>query len=194
MNKRKLFLLLLVLAASGGEVFSQRAAVKTNALHVAAAWTPNLAGEVRASDRLTIDFMAGYNPWGLKGTEESNKKAVHLYLSPELRYWTCEPFNGHFFGVHAVGAMMNISQYDVPLLGLEKEYRYEGNAFGGGLSYGYHLPLSAAWGLEFTVGAGVLFMNYGKYDCPRCGEKIDDYTKTYFGPTRAGVSLVYILK
>lgn len=193
MNKRNLFLLLLVLAAPGGEVFSQRVAVKTNALHVAAAWTPNLAGEIVAGERVTIDLVVAYNPWNLKGSEESNKKLAHFLVSPEARYWTCEPMNGHFFGLHAIAVTYNVGQHDIPLL-FDKEYRYEGNALGGGVSYGYHLPLSTTWGVEFTVGVGALFARHEKFECPRCGESLGTYSKTYFGPTRAGISLVYILK
>jgi hypothetical protein len=193
MNKRQLFLLLLFLAASAGEAFSQRAAVKTNALHVAAAWTPNVAGEVVIAPRWTVDVTAAYNPWNLDGEKRDNQKAVHVLVSPEARFWTCEPFNGHFFGLHAVGAAYNVARHDVPLL-FEKEYRYEGHALGAGLSYGYHLPLATAWGIEFTAGAGVLFLEHEKFECPRCGESLGKYKKTYLGPTRAGISLVYIIK
>ena len=40
---------------------------------------------------------------------------------------------------------------DIPLL-FEKEYRYEGIAVGGGLTYGYFMPFSKRWGAEFTDG------------------------------------------
>lgn len=192
-NTRQLFLLLLALAAPGGEVFSQRVAVKTNALHVAAAWTPNLSGEVVVSDRVTVDLMVGYNPWNLDGAAGDNKKLAHVIVSPEARYWTCEPLNGHFFGLHATAISYNVGQYYLPLL-FDEAYRYEGNAIGGGISYGYQLPLSRSWGVEFTVGAGVMFLHHEKFECPRCGESLGKENKVYAGPTRAGISLVYILK
>jgi hypothetical protein len=31
-----------------------------------------------------------------------NKKQYEKFFQPELHYWTCESFNGHFFGLHAL--------------------------------------------------------------------------------------------
>jgi hypothetical protein len=48
--------------------------------------------------------------------------------------------------------------------------------------------------VEFTVGAGVVYLDYEKFPCARCGELLSKENKYYVGPTRAGISLVYILK
>jgi hypothetical protein len=168
-------------------------AVKTNLLHGAVTLTPNLAAEVALGRHLTLDLSVAYNPWNLKGSEEDNTKLVHLLVQPELRYWPCKRFNGHFFGLHLLAANYNIGGHAIPLL-FEKAYRYEGTAAGAGISYGYHLPLTPAWGLEFTLGAGYVYLSHEKHDCPKCGESLGTFTKDYFGPTKAGLSLVYVLK
>ena len=48
--------------------------------------------------------------------------------------------------------------------------------------------------MEFNVGAGVAFMRYDKFDCERCGDKLGEYRKTYFGPTSLGVKLIFVIK
>ena len=166
--------------------------VKTNFVY----WTtltPNLGLEVGLTPKSTFNLSGGYNPWNLGGSESNNDKLVHWIVVPEYRYWLCERFNGHFFGVHLLGSMYNISGKKVPLL-FEKPFRYEGWALGAGVAYGYHWMWGKHWGLEFEVGLGFAYLNYGKYDCPRCGSKIGDFNKYYLGPTKAAISLVYLIK
>ena len=167
-------------------------ALKTNLLYWATG-TLNLSAEIGLAKKSTLDIMASYNPWNLNGTYENNKKLVHFIVRPEYRYWFCERFNGHFLGVHAFYWQYNINQYDVPLL-FEKEYRYEGNAVGAGLSYGYHWAWSKHWGMEFNLGVGVAFLDYKKSDCVKCGAELGEYKKTYAGPTNIGIKLVYVIK
>jgi hypothetical protein len=173
--------------------YSQKVAVKTNLLYGATA-TPNLGFEVGLGQRTTLDLSGGYNPW----TFDNNKKIKHVLIEPEFRYWTCERFNGHFFGVHGLFAHYNIGSVDVPLpdingAEIDKAFRYQGNAYGGGVSYGYHLMLGTRWGLEFNIGVGVAFLDYDKYECAKCGDFVGSDTKTYIGPTKAGIRLVYLL-
>ncbi|MDR2938671.1 MAG: DUF3575 domain-containing protein, partial [Prevotellaceae bacterium] len=111
-----------------------RVALKTNLLWWAARGTFNGAIEGGVGKKTSLELSGGINRWNLKGTEENNKKLAHWVVKPEFRYWLCERFNGHFFGLHAIYAQYNVGGYDVPLL-FEKEYRYEGDAYGAGLSY-----------------------------------------------------------
>lgn len=186
----------LVLFA-GQQAQAQDVAVKTNLLYGVYTYTPNLGLEIGLGKRTTLDISGGYNPWNLKGSADNNKKAVHWLVEPEFRYWLCERFNGHFFGIHALGSQFNIAQHNLPMLlgkGSDK-YRYEGWAVGAGVSYGYQLLLGKRWSVEFTLGVGYAQLNYDKYDCPKCGEKIESgKTKNYFGPTKAGISLIFIIK
>ena len=43
-------------------------------------------------------------------------KISHWLVQPELRYWTCDVFNGWFFGLHALGGQINIGGDDVPFV------------------------------------------------------------------------------
>ncbi len=191
---KKTIFMIAALAGLCGTVHGQgTVAVKTNLLYGAGTLTPNLGAEVGLGRRTTLDLSVGYNPWNLHGSADDNRKLVHLLVEPELRYWLCERFNGHFFGAHALFAHYNVGGYDVPLL-FERQYRYEGHAYGGGVSYGYHWMWSARFGVEFELGAGVAQMRYYKYDCPKCGRYAGTYNKTYFGPTKAGITLIFMIK
>ncbi len=167
--------------------------LKTNALYGAVALAPNLHAELGLGMRTTVELGLSYNGWNLAGAEDNNRKLIHGIALGEFRYWLCERFTGHFFGLHGFGGFYNVGGRKVPML-FEKEFRYEGTTYGGGVSYGYALPLAKRWNLEFNVGVGVAVLKYDKYGCDKCSEKIGTFNKLYFGPTRAGVSIVFIIR
>lgn len=178
------------------EASAQHVAVKTNLLYGAYAYTPNLSLEIGLGHRSSLDIGGGYNPWNRDGSRVNNKKLVHWLGQIEYRYWLCGKFSGHFFGIHALGTQYNIAGHELPLLFGKgsKNYRYQGWGAGGGISYGYNFYLGKRWGLEVQVGAGYARLHYDKYDCAKCGRKIGTENRNYFGPTKAGISLIYIIK
>ncbi|WP_255491581.1 DUF3575 domain-containing protein [Bacteroides sp. 224] len=115
----------------------------------------------------------------------------HWVVQPELRTWLCEPFTGHFFGMHPMYGEFNVSNINAGAL---KEHRYEGHLIGGGFSYGYHWYLSPRWSLEATVGFGYLYIDYDRFECARCGELEKSKHRHYVGPTRAAINLIYVMK
>lgn len=186
-------------AVNTGKLYRpMRFALKTNLLYAAATLTPNLSFEAGIGHRSTIDIGAGYNPWNMNGTESSNRKLGHWIVQPEYRWWLCERFNGHYFGAHVLGGMFNISEHRAPLLFGEsnsRDYRYEGWFIGAGVSYGYQLMLARSWNLEFNVGVGYARLWYDRYEHQRCGELIQpDAGRNYFGPTKLGITLTYLIK
>jgi hypothetical protein len=170
-----------------------RFAIKTNLLYGAATLTPNIAVEFALAPRSTVELSYSNNPWNYKAEMPSNKKMLHGIVSAEYRYWLCERFEGHFFGVNALYSEYNVSGRDIPTL-FEKEYRYHGNAYGGGIDYGYALPIGKRWNVEFTAGVGVLMMEYDKYSCLTCDTNAVPSQKTWFGPTNLGINLVFLIK
>lgn len=161
-------------------------ATKTNALYWATT-TANLGFEVGLSKKLTLDVSGNYNPWEFS----NNKQIKHWLVQPELRYWLCERFYGHFFGLHAHYAEANVSNLNVFGLG---DYRYQGNIYGAGISYGYQWILNKRWSMEATVGVGYARLNFDKYNCGTCGSKIGKEHKNYFGPTKIALSIIYVIK
>lgn len=191
---KKGHVLLLLWATLSMAAYAQKVAVKTNLLYGVYTFTPNLGLEWGISHKTTLDFSGGYNPW--KINDKGEKKAVHWLAEAEYRYWLCERFNGHFFGAHILGSQFNINRHSFPLL-LGKnsgDYRFEGYAVGGGISYGYHWLLGNRWNLEANIGVGYVRLVYDKFSCKSCGEKLGREKRDYLGPTRAAVSIIYIIK
>ena len=127
----KLYLLLVFLLSTFMDIQGQVVAVKTNVLYDAIT-TPNVGAEVAFNKHWSVEASGYYNGW----TFSSDKSFKHWMIQPEARYWIHERFNGHFFGVHA-----QYMDYDFAglklLYGMEKKNSYNGNAYGGGISYGY---------------------------------------------------------
>lgn len=189
---KKVIILFFFACCAVASASAQDFAVKTNALYWATT-TPNLGFEVGLGRRTTLDLTGGYNPWTLN--KDNNKKWKHWMVMPEFRYWLCERFNGHFFGLHSGYAFYNISGTHIPFQDKTTENnRYQGWATGLGLSYGYSWILGKRWNLEATLGVGYIYTNYDKYDCVACGRFKGANKKHYFGPTKAAISIIYLIK
>ena len=131
--------------------------------------------------QFTMDIWGAYNAWKFP-----DDMRLNLYLiQPEVRFWPCRKFEGHFFGVHA-----HMGWYSVKW----KRDRYQDTGrplLGAGISYGYLLPFNAHWAGEFTLGAGYANTRYDTYYNIDNGARIDTRTKNYWGITRVGISVVY---
>lgn len=187
--------ILLSLLLNGYECPAQKIAVKTNLFYGAYTSTPNIGLEIGLTPRTTLDMGGGYN-WFIPKSNTNNKKLVHWLASAEYRYWLCERFSGHFFGVHALGTQYNIAEHNLPLLfGDEaKLHRYEGWGAGAGISYGYQFIVGNRWSLEATIGVGYVRLHYDKFQYYACGGKVGTENRNYFGPTKAGITLVFLIK
>ena len=82
--------------------YAQTIGVKTNLLYDATS-TLNLGVEVGTAPKWSLDVSGNFNPWAFN----DNRKMKHWLVQPEMRYWLCERFNGHFFGIHAHGGQYN---------------------------------------------------------------------------------------
>lgn len=187
----KFFLVILGLATSLSFSYAQKVAIKNNLLYDATV-TPNLALEIAMSRKMTLEMAAGLNFFDFS----NNKKIKHFLVQPELRWWTCDVFNGHFFGLHGHVAQFNVGGWDIPVGRLKtfRDNRYQGYLYGGGLSYGYQWLLRPRWNLEASIGGGYARIHYEKYPCTTCGTKLDEGHTNYLGVTKAAVSLIYIIK
>lgn len=168
--------------------------LKTNLLYDATA-TANLGVEVGLSQRWSVDVSGNYNAWN--PIEGSRWK--HWLIQPELRFWTCDRFAGHFLAAHAIGGQYNfggirnnitIGKADFSQL---TDFRFQGWAAGAGLAYGYAWVLSRHLNLEAEIGAGYIYTQYDQFNCVGCGKRIKTGIPFhYFGPTKAAINLVYI--
>lgn len=200
--KRILTLAVISLLAFAGTASAQKVAVKTNSLYWMTA-TPNIGFEFAMADRWTFEIAGGYNPWTFN--EEDNVKAKHFLVSPEIRYWFCESFHGHFIGVNGNYTQFNVSGVYIPKVFFPAasdgnyidhllNYRSQGWAAGAGITYGYATPISRRWNIEFNLGLGFWYTEYDKFESRPCGLFQNNLSDLVFGPTDLGISFIYMIK
>jgi hypothetical protein len=193
MNVRFLTIALLSLFIWQGAT-AQKWAVKTNLLSDALL-NPNAAVEVGIAPRWTVELSGEFNTWDLS----HGRKWKHWVAQPEVRYWLCDRFSGHFFGAHLLGGQYNVGKLDIPFsfLGTDfrklKDTRYQGWFGGAGIAYGYAWAVNEHWNIEGEIGIGWTYTRYDRFRCDDCGKKIDTkHPHNYFGPTKLAVNLVYL--
>lgn len=194
-EKMKKFLLILglVVAFSVHESSAQEWAIKSNLLYDATT-SMNLGVETALAEKWTLDLSGNWNPFQFS----DNMKWKHWMAQPEVRYWTCRRFGGHFFAAHLLGGQYNVGNVDfVPdFLGTSfsklKDHRFEGWFAGAGVGYGYAWMLGKHWNLEAEFCVGAAYTAYEKYYCPKCGEKLGLGDHIYYGPTKIALNLVYL--
>ena len=192
----KRILLLLAIAVTGvpQELCAQKAAIKTN-LVSDAFLNVNLGVETGLAPRWTFDLRGDVNVWTLS----NDRRWRHWAVQPEFRYWFCDRFSGHFFGLHTHGGQYSIGGFDgrFNLLGTDarklKDARFQGWFVGGGGAYGYTWILGLHWNLEMEVGFGYSYTRYDRFRCSGCGKKVEtNRPHHYVGPTKAAINLVYV--
>ena len=169
-------------------------ALKTNVLYDLTA-TVNAGVEIGLAPRWTLDISGNFNAWDVK----ENKKWKHYLVQPEARYWFCDRFMGHFFGVHAHGGQFNFGgiKNGINFLGTNlsnlTNNRYQGWFAGAGVAYGYAFVLGRHWNLELELGLGYAYTKYDAFECAGCGRKVETgITHHYVGPTKLALNLVYL--
>lgn len=165
---------------------AQNWGVSTNGMYWLTA-TPNVGVEYSFHKRMSAAVNLSYNPFSFP----DNKKWKHALGTAEYRYWLSRTFKGHYFGVHLTGSLFNVG--NLPF-GRMKKYRYEGTFYGGGFTYGYQWIVSNRINIGADIGFGYLRLDYDKYYCPTCGDQIDRYKSNYWGPTKIGINLIYLIK
>ncbi len=159
-------------------------AVKSNLAGLALG-VANIAVEVPFLQRYSVDMSLYYSPYTIK----DDWKIRLSVIQPEFRYWLVDSMRSHFVGVHAHVGLFNVAT--------DKWSRYQNSTnqplWGGGVSYGYALYLSRALNLEFTLGAGYASLSYDSFYNVENGAQYNHTERGYWGITRAGVSLSYII-
>ena len=195
---KKLILIAFSILAFCVAAHSQTWAVKTNLLYDATT-TMNIGAEAALNEHWSLEVTGNYNPW----TFEDNRKMKLWAVQPEIRRWNCDVFSRGFWAFHAFGGEFNFGgmlpwgfQTGKMFGSIKNEnilhHRYQGWGIGAGIAYGYDWVLGKHWNLEAEIGAGYAYLDYSKYKCEKCGEKLNDGHRHYVGPTKAAISLVYL--
>lgn len=162
--------------------------LRTNLLYDALL-VPNVGAEFGLSDRFSIVGNVMFDWIG-----SSQKQFYWRILSgdAELRYWLGTDVSGFLRKGHHIGVYGALYRYDVELGsdGQMAEFNY-----GGGISYGYSIPLNRSLSLDLALGIGYMGGKYKKYKYIE-GRYVwqSDNNRNYFGPTKAEVTLVWHLE
>lgn len=181
--------LLLATATSKAQSF----ALKTNALYDLAL-IPNIGAEVTLGKQWTVSADWMYT-WFSSNNRHRYWQGYGGYLTvrryfdtptSDLRPLT-SAFSGHHLGAYVLGLT-----YDVEWGG--RGYQADHFGFGGGIEYGYALPVSSRLLLDFSVGIGFQDGEYKEYT-PQDDHYVwqSTHKRHWFGPTKAEVTLKWVL-
>lgn len=172
------------------------AAVKTNLLFDALL-TPNLGAEIYLGNNWSAGAGWTHAWWS---NDEAHRYWRIYGADFTVRKWfgkkaRIKPLQGQHLGLYA-----QVFTYDFEFGGRG----YMGGEPNGilldranyaiGLEYGYSLPLARRLNLDFTLGIGYMGGQYYEYE-PIGGLYVWDATKqrVYFGPTKAEISLIWLI-
>ena len=162
--------------------------LKTNALYDLLL-IPSVGAEVWLGRMMSVNANWSYAWWS-----KNRRHNYWRYYGGDiaLRRWfgrkaAEKPLTGHHIGLYA-----QIMTYDFELGG--KGYMGNKYNYGGGVEYGFSLPMARRFNIDFTVGVGYLGGEYYEYT-PIDGHYVWQATKQrrWFGPTKAEVSLVWLI-
>lgn len=156
--------------------------IKTNLLYLAALML-NIEGEYYLGKNFSINLESQYAWWQVP----SKYYTYRLWtFSPEVRYWIKpkKPLRGHF-----VALFGGIAEYDI-MAGLPSGFK--GDLMAYGLTYGFNFPLTKSLRMEVAISGGVVNATFEDYYFNE-GCFVFDVArrKTYIGPTKLKVSLVW---
>lgn len=163
-------------------------ALKTNLLYDALL-VPNIGVEFHLGKGWTIGANWMYAWWDIESKHYfwriyGGDLAVRKYFGRKAKE---KPLTGHHLGLYG-----QLLTYDFELGGTG--YLGDRWSWGTGLEYGYSLPVARRLNIDFSVGIGYLGGEYKVYD-PMDGHYVWRETRQrhWFGPTRADISLVWLL-
>ena len=136
--------------------------------------TPNLQLEIRLTPKWSLELGAGFNPFPLDDTKFPKWRHLSAWIAP--RYWFCHVFSRGFLSFNAAYAHYNVAGNAWPVAWMYpqvKENRYQGDAVMGGLSYGWHFPISPHFSIELEGGVDAGYTWYDQFECKHCGNKKD---------------------
>ena len=195
MTKLRFLMALLLFGAAWSGASAQAVGLKTNLISDALL-NPSLGIEIGVAPKWSIDVSGQINAWKFS----EGKRWKHWLAQPEVRYWFCQKFFGHFVGAHLLGGQYNIGgikglKHDFLGLQLSRlgDTRFQGWYAGAGLAYGYTWIINRHWNFEAEIGVGYVYRRYDAYPCAHCGTKIESgKSRNYVGPTKAALNLVYV--
>lgn len=172
------------------------AAVKTNMLYDAAL-VPNIGAEFYVGRNITVGADWMYAWWSKK----NRSRYWRIYGGDiNCRYWfgsaaKDKPLTGHHAGVYAGLFTFDFEWGGTAYMGGSPGHSlWKRPMVNVGVEYGYSLPVARHLNIDFTVGVGYIGGTVEKFR-PAEGTYVWESTsrRTWIGPSKAEVSLVWLL-
>ena len=163
--------------------YQPKLVIKTNLLYDLIL-APNVGLEYYFNPSWSLGFDVTV-PWW-RSEEKHTRYRMQLY-ELEGRYYMGAK-KRHHVGVFVQGGLYDLKRHN--------RAGYKGEFGGVSIGYGYLLPIKKRLSMDFEVGLGYIYTEYDKYDYNGRGnfyQKIQKERSHIFMPTRAGVSLVWII-
>lgn len=153
--------------------------------------TPNIGVGMSIGDRVTllVDWM--YARW----SNHDRRLYWRIYGGDvEARCRIGARVKGSPLGGHHIGVYGSMACYDFQggrshIGVLSDIWNYA-----AGISYTYSLPVSTHFNIDFNLGVGYLWGRYKKHiPIDDCDVWLSTHKMSWFGPTRAGVTLVWLI-
>lgn len=185
-----MFLVLGVFHSNAQTVLSvqndQRVSLGINVFEIANFGTPNLEIGVRLSQRMSVHAGGRYNNWGY-GPEDAGIQNRKRTAWVGVRYWPWYVNSGWFFQLkgqyNEINSNIFTQKFLDPFTGAVNRKKVEGDAFGGGLAFGYDVMLGRHINLEFGLGAWCgVWTNLSTYSRRVGGYRLEDecYQNKFF--------------
>ncbi len=176
-------------AARCGSI-SDRLFLTTNMLYDAAL-VPNIGVGMSVTDRITVmaDWMCAW--W----SNRDKRRYWRIYGGDiEARYRIGKRSGHSPLAGHHVGVYCSMACYDFQTGRNHKGVLSDKYNYAMGVSYTYSMPVATRLNIDFSLGIGYLWGTYKKHiPIDDCDVWLSTHKMGWFGPTRAGVSLVWLI-
>lgn len=186
MKMKRIIVFFIMILSFCEYIKAQTFSVNTD-LSMLALQTYNIGAEMTIGNRSTLVFSVFGN----------NKPYFHkemrvVGIQPEYRYY----FGGRPMYHHFVGLSLLASDYDMTW----SDKNYDGTAWGGGLTFGYVVPLSKRLSIDAHAGVGLIFSHHKETPLDASNLLLKDNSSAKDGfwsykvlPTKIGITLSYII-
>lgn len=173
-----LSLTLLAIPAKG-----QEWAISTNILDYANLGTVNGQASLALSQKFSIEAGARFNDWKSISVANRDFKNNKQAYYTGFRFWPWHVYSGWWFQTKA--------QYmEYSSGGILSQHLQEGDAYGGGLSFGYTYMLTSTFNIEFGAGLWGGKRIYNTYAATNMGKPIGEGDGLFIAPDNIEISLL----
>lgn len=184
-------------------IASQSASAQGVSLRTNLAWDavaePNLGIEFPIAEHWSLGANAGLKAWPRwLAWDWNTENATHwrnFAVVPEARFYFDQVYDGLFLAGDIIYTHYNVGSVKFPfgLYPAVRDYRLQGDFYGGGLSVGYSWWMGPHWRIEAEAGVGVGYAKADKFECAHCGSQVGTHQGVALVP-KLGVNIAYNFK